>query len=110
MSGHYSPKQFFRKVSNKFLIDYLEQKGIDFDIDLYSIYDHEVDIIFNAFIKLDEKTRHAMESDFQRIHALASDGGIVALTDEARENLITLIFWKPYIQYAVYITKQYGLI
>jgi len=85
MSGHYSPKQFFRKVSNKFLIDYLEQKGIDFDIDLYSIYDHEVDIIFNAFIKLDEKTRHAMESDFQRIHALASDGGIVALTDEARE-------------------------
>tara|TARA_R110000851_G_C13101874_1_gene568643 strand:+ start:6936 stop:8120 length:1185 start_codon:yes stop_codon:yes gene_type:complete len=85
MSGQYSPKQFFRKVANKFLIDYIEQKGIDFDLDLYSIYDHEVDIIFRAFIKLDEATRRAMESDFQRIHALANDGGIVALTDEARE-------------------------
>ena len=30
MSGQYSPKQFFRKVSNKFLIDYLKQKNIDF--------------------------------------------------------------------------------
>jgi len=85
MTGQYSPKQFFRKVSNKFLIDYIEQKNIVFDLDLHSIYDHEVDIIFSAFIKLDETTRHAMESDFQRVHALATDGGIVALTDEASE-------------------------
>lgn len=85
MAGQYSPKQFFRKVSNKFLIDYIERKNIVFDLDLYAIYDHEVELIFNSFIKLDEVTRHAMESDFQRVHALATDGGIVALTDEARE-------------------------
>lgn len=85
MAGQYSPKQFFRKVSNKFLIDYLEQNEIVFDLDLYSIYDHEVDLIFDTFLELDDTTRHKMESDFQRIHALSSDGGIVALTDEARE-------------------------
>jgi len=41
MAGQYSPKQFFRKVSNKFLIDYIERKNIVFDLDLYAIYDHK---------------------------------------------------------------------
>lgn len=85
MAGQYSHRQFFRNISNKFLIDYLEQKNIDFDLDLNAIYDHEVELIFDAFLKLDDLTRHNMESDFQRIHALATDGGIIALTDEARE-------------------------
>ncbi|WNC70915.1 hypothetical protein RGQ13_12310 [Thalassotalea psychrophila] len=85
MNAQYSPKQFFRKVSNKLLIDYFKIKDIDFDLDLDSIYDHEVDLIFEAFLKLDDLTRHRIESDFQRINALATDGGIIALTDEAKE-------------------------
>ncbi|MFQ3194716.1 MAG: hypothetical protein ACI9N3_001544 [Colwellia sp.] len=85
MAGHYSHRQFFRKVANKLLIDYLDQNDIEFDLDLYAIKEHEADLIFDAFIKLTDKIRHKMESDFQRVHALATDGGIIALTDEAKE-------------------------
>lgn len=85
MAGHYSHKHFFRKVANKLLIDYLDQNNIEFDLDLYAIKEHEADLIFDAFLKLTDKTRHKMESDFQRVHALATDGGIIALTDEAKE-------------------------
>jgi len=85
MADPYSTRQFFRKVANKFLIDYFHANNIDFGIDLYGIYDHEVDIIFSAFKKLDEVTRHKIESDFQRVHALATDGGIAALIEEADE-------------------------
>ena len=85
MAGNYSTRQFFRKVANKFLIDYFKANDINFGLDLNSIYDHEVELIFSAFKKLDEATRHKMESDFQRVHALATDGGIAALTEEANE-------------------------
>lgn len=85
MAGHYFHKHFFRKVFNKFLIDYLDQNDIEFDLDLYAIKEHEVDLIFDTFLKLADKTRHKIESDFQRVHALATDGGIIALTDEAKE-------------------------
>lgn len=73
MSGQYSPKQFFRKVSNKFLIDYLEHKKIDFSLDLYSIYDHEVDLIFDAFLLLGDLTRLNMESDFRTKYRIAKN-------------------------------------
>lgn len=85
MAGQYSHKHFFRKVSNALLIGYLDKKNIEFDLDLYAVEEHEADLIFDAFKKLDDITRHNMESDFQSIHALATDGGIIALTDEAKE-------------------------
>ena len=49
MAGNYSTRQFFRKVANKFLIDYFKANDINFGLDLNSIYDHEVELIFSAF-------------------------------------------------------------
>jgi hypothetical protein len=86
MAAQYSHKQFYRDVANKFLIDYLEHNNIDLGFDLYAIEDNDVDVIFSAYLKLDDATRHKMEFDFQRVHALATDGGILALIDEAREH------------------------
>lgn len=85
MAGHYSPKQFFRKVSNKFLIDYLAQNNIDFGIDLHAVDEHDAESLFSAFKKLDVLTRQNIEADFQRVHSMASEIGIVALTEEAKE-------------------------
>lgn len=85
MAGQYSPKQFFRKVSNKFLIDYFEQKNIDFELDLYAVGENDAEPIFDAFKKLDELTRKNIESDFQRIHSIANDVGVIALIEEAKE-------------------------
>ncbi|WP_114327322.1 hypothetical protein [Candidatus Colwellia aromaticivorans] len=85
MSEQYSHRKFFRKVSNNFLMDYFDKKNINFPIDLYALEDNDVDPVFEAFLKLEDDIRHQMESDFQSIHALATDGGIIALTDEAIE-------------------------
>jgi hypothetical protein len=83
MAGQYSPIQFFRKVSNKYLIDYFEHKNIYLDIDLYAVKENDGKTIFTAFKKLDEVTRHDCESDFQRVHAMANEIGIIALFEEA---------------------------
>ncbi|WP_019029152.1 hypothetical protein [Colwellia piezophila] len=83
MAGQYSPIQFFRKVSNKYLIDYFEKKNIHLDIDLYAVEENDGKTIFTAFKKLDEITRHNIESDFQRVHAMANEIGVIALLEEA---------------------------
>jgi len=85
MAAQYSPKQFFRKVSNKYLIDYFEKKNIYLDVDLYSVEESDAKTIFNAFKRLDEVTRHNIEADFQRVHDIANVIGIIALLEEATE-------------------------
>jgi hypothetical protein len=85
MAEPYSPKQFFRNVYNVFLIQYFEKNNIDFSLDLYAIKEKQVDVIFDAFIALDDNTRHKIESDFQKIHGLATDAGIISLIEEAKE-------------------------
>lgn len=85
MAEPYSPKQFFRNVYNIFLIQYFEQNNIDFPLDLYAIEEKQVDVIFDAFLTLDDNTRHKIESDFQKVHALATDAGIISLIEEAKE-------------------------
>lgn len=86
MADQYSPKQFFRNVSNDYLIKYFSVKGIDFPLDLKGVSEHSVDIMFDSFLKLEDKVQLQVEYDFQCVHALSSDGGILALTDEAKEH------------------------
>ncbi len=86
MVSQYSPKQFFRKISNRYLTAYFAAKTIAVDFDLHALADHNVNVIFNFFIGLDEEVRRDVEADFQSINALASEGGIIALIDEAKEH------------------------
>jgi hypothetical protein len=85
MAEPYSPKQFFRNVYNIFLMQYFEKNNIDFPLDLYAIEEKQVEAIFDAFLRLDDDTRHKIESDFQKVHALATDAGIISLIEEAKE-------------------------
>lgn len=85
MAEQYSHKKFFLQVTNKLLIEYFEHKNISFPLDLNSIYDHESDLIFDAFKKLDDVTRHEIEYDFQTINSLSTHAGVIALTEEAKE-------------------------
>ncbi|MDO7084483.1 hypothetical protein WNY51_02610 [Pseudocolwellia sp. AS88] len=85
MAEPYSPKQFFRNVYNVFLIQYFEKNNIEFPLDLYAIKEKQVAVIFDAFLTLDDDTRHKIESDFQKVHALATDAGIISLIEEAKE-------------------------
>ena len=81
--GQYQHRQFFRRVPNKYLAEYFEQKGVDLGVDFKKLKESEVEPIFKAFITLDEDEQASIEMDFQDINALASDSGIDALRNEA---------------------------
>ncbi|MFT5707251.1 MAG: hypothetical protein ACI9ES_001542 [Oceanospirillaceae bacterium] len=86
MASQYSPKKFFRKISNEYLNMYFESKNITVDFDLNALAEYEVNVIFNFYRSLHEDIRRVVEADFQIINSLASEGGIIALIDEAKEH------------------------
>ena len=83
MAGQYSHKHFFRHVPNHQLADYFNAKVVDFGVDLSGLKEKEVDAIFIAFTTLPEEQQAMIEAEFQDIHAMACEGGITALIDEA---------------------------
>ncbi len=82
-TGQYQHRQFFRRVPNKYLAAYFEDKGIDLEVDFKELKESEVEPIFQAFIALDKDEQARMEMDFQDIDALASDAGIEVPLNEA---------------------------
>lgn len=83
MASQYSHLQFFRRVPNALLARYFESRHAVLDVDLAKLKPAEVEPILTAFIQLDDKRQAEIEAEFQEIHALACEGGIAALIDEA---------------------------
>jgi hypothetical protein len=83
MAGQYSHKQFFRRVPHFLLHDYFKEKTIDLDIDFSELKEKDVDSLFSAFIGLTPELQATIEAEFQDVNALACEGGIAALVDEA---------------------------
>jgi hypothetical protein len=83
MVSQYQHRQFFRRVPNALLAGYFETRDIDLGVDFGKLKETEVEPIFQAFTVLPEERQAVMEVDFQDINALASDGGIEALRNEA---------------------------
>lgn len=83
MAGQYSHKHFFRHVPNNQLVSYFSAKAIELDVNFSDLKEKEVERIFLAFTALPETQQAVMEAEFQDIHAMACEGGIAALIDEA---------------------------
>ncbi|MEX0943208.1 MAG: hypothetical protein WD002_11770 [Pseudomonadales bacterium] len=83
MASQYSHLQFFRRVPRPLLSDYFSSKGISLNIDWEKLKPSEVEPILDAFMQLDDSQQAEIEAQFQDVHALACDGGIAALVDEA---------------------------
>jgi hypothetical protein len=83
LAGQYSHKHFFRHVPNHQLANYFNAKVVDFSVDLSELKEKEVDAIFIAFTALPEDQQAMIEAEFQDIHAMACEGGITTLIDEA---------------------------
>ena len=84
MAAQYSNRQFFRKTPNLYLSKFFEAKGIQLDVNINQLKEHDTDIIQNALHKLSLEQITDIETEFQNINALACEGGILALVDEAR--------------------------
>lgn len=84
MAGQYSNRQFFRQTPNCYLALFFEAKGIAIDSDTIQSNEKQVEVWQEVLNHLDDKQKASIEADFQGINALACEGGIIALVDEAR--------------------------
>jgi len=84
MADQYSPQHFFRKTPYELLAHYFDEKRVSLEVD-WSLQKGRkgVETLYQAFIDLPEETLAPIEVDFQNINALACEGGILALINEA---------------------------
>lgn len=83
MAAQYSHKHFFRHVPNTLLDQYFAAKNIDLGTKLTELKDKDTESIFQALTALPEAQQAMIEAEFQDIHAMACEGGVTALIDEA---------------------------
>jgi hypothetical protein len=83
MTGQFSYLQFLRRIPNEFLAKYFAAKNIDLGVNFKELKKDRENIIFQAIIKLSEEQQTVIETEFQDVNAMACDGGITVLTDEA---------------------------
>ncbi len=83
MANQYSHKQFFRHIPNSQLENYFTSKSIGLGVNFNEFKEKNVESIFIAFTALPEGQQASIEAEFQDIHAMACEGGITALIDEA---------------------------
>jgi len=84
MAGQYEHRQFFRRMPDNQLTSYFEANKTPIEIDWEKLdKKNRVDTIFEAFTSLTEEEQATIGRDFQNIDAMACEGGISALLDEA---------------------------
>ncbi|BCA93901.1 hypothetical protein TUM19329_02620 [Legionella antarctica] len=83
MAAQYSNRQFFRKTPNLYLAKFFEAKGIQLDVNVSQLKEQDSDTLQSAFNKLFPNQITNIEAEFQDVNALACEGGILALVDEA---------------------------
>lgn len=83
MARHYSPKSFFRHAPNAMLMTYFAQQGVLGEHDFSSTSETKIEPMYKAWLTLPDAQRGAMERHFKEIDALACEGGIKAILDEA---------------------------
>ena len=71
MAVQYSNRQFFRKTPNLYLSKFFEAKGIQLDVNISQLKEHDADILQNALNKLTPEQITDIETALQNINALA---------------------------------------
>ncbi|MFT7389037.1 MAG: hypothetical protein ACI8VC_002301 [Candidatus Endobugula sp.] len=82
--AHYSNRHFFRQAPNHYLALYFDSKGIDVHTDINALKENDIDALQGILNPLEDALTASIEADFQGVNALAREGGINALVDEAR--------------------------
>ncbi|MDP1766072.1 MAG: hypothetical protein Q8K83_04130 [Methylotenera sp.] len=94
MARHYSPKSFFRHAPNAMMMRYFSKHGVLTEHDFSEIPETKIEPIYQAWLSLPDTQRGEMERDFRDIDALACEGGVKAILDEAEwhnENLAKIL-------------------
>lgn len=83
MARQYSYLQFLRHTPNDLLARYFAFKNINLGIKFNALKKKNEEVIFQAIISLSEEQQTVIETEFQDVNAMACEGGITALIDEA---------------------------
>jgi len=84
MAGQYSHLQFFRRTPNALLARYFQEKHeVLQEIAFDELKESEVEPIFQGFLALPDDKQAQFEAECQEIDAVACQGGVAALADEA---------------------------
>lgn len=83
MASQYSHRQFFRRVPNALLARYFDSRGATLNNVLIELQETDVEPMLEAFLMLPPEQQAELEAELQEVHALASEGGVAALVDEA---------------------------
>tara|TARA_R110002072_G_C7966658_1_gene534364 strand:- start:4238 stop:5416 length:1179 start_codon:yes stop_codon:yes gene_type:complete len=83
MASQYSHLHFFRRVPNELLSRYFEARDVGLEIEWEKLKPTEMEPVLDGFLQLEDTQQAEIEAEFQDIHALASEGGVRALLDEA---------------------------
>jgi len=94
MARPYSPRSFFRHAPNAMLKRYFDKRGVLAEHDFSEVTETKIEPIYQAWLSLDDTQRGEIERDFKEIDALACEGGVKAIMDEAEwhdENLAEIL-------------------
>lgn len=84
MAGQYSHLQFFRRTPNALLARYFQERhGVLQELAFDKLKEMDVEPIFEGFTALPDDKQAQVEAECQDIDAMACQGGVTALTDEA---------------------------
>lgn len=83
MARHYSPRSFFRHAPNAMLKRYFDTRSVLVEHDFSEVSETKIEPIYHAWLSLPDAQRGEMERDFREIDALACEGGVKAIMDEA---------------------------
>ncbi|MCB1670111.1 MAG: hypothetical protein R3F41_14705 [Gammaproteobacteria bacterium] len=83
MASQYSPLHFFRRVPNNLLSRYFSERNLSLGVDWQKLKPTEMQPVLDAFEQLEDSQQAEVEGEFQDINALAGEGGVTALVDEA---------------------------
>lgn len=83
MAAQYSNRHFFRKAPNHLLALFFEAKGIVLAVDFSRLKGNDSEALQTVLNTLTDDNIADLETEFQDVSALACEGGITALVDEA---------------------------
>ncbi len=83
MARHYSTTDFFRQMPNALLARYFQDHGLFDDLDFSAMKETKPDELFDAWLKLSDGLRNAVDAEFLEIFEMSCEKGFLAIIDEA---------------------------
>lgn len=77
MQQHYTLKAFLRSAPNEFLAEYFKRAGWLSEIAFDKLKPRKIEPVFDAIQQLPDAARATIDTDFQDIHALSYEGGLL---------------------------------